>query len=148
MGRPAGCRPVVDGHTTSWSSTERVAFRSSYEARLRSNGGAGAAELKVAGRSIKESGFGSLFRLVDGLSVVAIITLFASAALGLTASCRDAWPLRSSSSCCTAISWRLRRLMGHGQWINGRCCQGCTEIGSVCALVPDVWSGLATFRYI
>ena len=57
LGRPAGCRPVVDGHTTSWSCTERVTFRSSSEARLRGNGGAGAAELKVAGRTIKESGF-------------------------------------------------------------------------------------------
>ena len=102
----------------------------------------------MAGRTIKESGFGSLFLLVDGLSVVDIITLLASAAVGLAASCRDAWPLRSSSMCCTAISWRLRRLMGHGQWICGRCCQGCTGIGSVCALVPDVWSGEATFGYI
>ena len=140
--------PVVDGHTTSWISTERVAFRSSCEARLRGNGGAGAARLKVAGRTIKESGFDSLFLLVDGLSIVDIITLFTSAALGLVASCTDAWSLRSSSSCSTATSWRLRRLMGHGRWTNGRFCQGCTGIGSVCALVPDVWSGLDTFRYI
>ena len=61
-----------------------------------------AAEVKVSGRAIKESGFGSLFLLVDGLSVVDIITLFASAALGLKASCRDAWPLQSSLTCCTA----------------------------------------------
>ena len=67
---------------------------------------------------------------------------------GVAASCTDAWPLRSSSSCSTSTSWRLRRLTGHGQWINGRCCQRCTVIGSVCAFVPDVWSGLATFRYI
>ena len=95
-----------------------------------------------------DGGFDSLFLLVDGLSIVDIITLFTSAALGLVASCTDAWPLRSSSSCSTATSWRLRRLMGHGRWTNGRFCQGCTGIGSVCALVPDVWSGLDTFRYI
>ena len=148
FGRPTGRKPVVDGHTTSWISTERVAFRSSCEARLRGNGGAGAAELKVGGCTNKESGFDSLFLLVDGLSIVDIITLFTSAALGLVASCMDAWSLRSSSSCSTATSWRLRRLMGHGRWINGRFCQGCTGIGSVCALVPDVWSGLDTFRYI
>ena len=34
--------------------------------------------------------------LVDSLSAVDIIVLFASAALGVAASCTDAWPLRSS----------------------------------------------------
>ena len=71
------------------------------EARLGGNGGEGAAELKVAGRTIKESGFDRLFQQVDGLSDVDSIALFAPAALGLAASCKDAWPLRSSSSCCS-----------------------------------------------
>ena len=132
LGRPTGRKPVVDGHTTSWISTERVAFRSSCEARLRGNGGEGAAELKVGGCTNKESGFDSLFLLVNGFSIVDIITLFTSAALGLVASYTDAWSLRSSSSCSTATSWRLRRLMGHGRWTNGRFCQGCT--GSISVL--------------
>ena len=73
----------------------------SCERRLGGNGGEGAAELKVAGRTIKESGFDRLFQQVDGLSDVDSIALFAPAALGLAASCKDAWPLRSSSSCCS-----------------------------------------------
>ena len=130
------------------SPRARAAVSSSCEARLRSNGGAGAAELKVGDGTIKESGFDSLFLRVDGFSTVDITALFAPAALGLIASCTVAWPLRSSSTCSTSTSWRLRRHMGHGQWINGRCCQECTVIGSVCAFVPDVWSVLATFGYI
>ena len=99
MGRSALRRPVFEGPTTSWRWIERVTFRSSCEARRRSNGGAGAAELKVAGRTIKESGFDRLFLHVDGLSAVDSIALFASAALGVAASCTDSWPVRSSSSC-------------------------------------------------
>ena len=55
----------------------------------------------MAGRTIKESGFDRLFQQVDGLSDVDSIALFAPAALGLAASCKDAWPLRSSLSCCS-----------------------------------------------
>ena len=91
-------------------------------------------------------GYDCRFLQVDSLSAVDIIVLFASAALGVAASCTDAWLLRGSSSCCTATSWRLRRLMGHGQWINGRCWQGCTVIGSVCACLCRMWGQIGHFR--
>ena len=45
----------------------------------------------MAGRTIKESGFDRLFQQVDSLSDVDSIALFAPAALGLAASCTDAW---------------------------------------------------------
>ena len=107
-----------------------------------------AAEVKVAGRTIKERGFDSLFQQVDGLSDVDIIALFAPAALGLAAYCTDAWLSPEQFKLLHLSSWRLRRFIGPGQWICGRCWQECTEIRSVCALVPDVWSGEATFGYI
>ena len=50
----------------------------------------GAAEVKVSGRAIKESGFGWLIQQVDSLSGINIIALFASAALASAACCMDA----------------------------------------------------------
>ena len=101
------------------------------EARLCSDGGEGTAELKMSGRTSKESGFDRLFLLVDSLSDVDSIALFALAALGLAASCTDAWLSQEQFELLHLSSWRLRRLMGHGQWICGRWRQGCTGIGSV-----------------
>ena len=93
---PKPTRSAAASFNTSACGTPK-----SCERRLGGNGGEGAAELKVAGRTIKESGFDRLFQQVDGLSDVDSIALFAPAALGLAASCKDAWPLRSSSSCCS-----------------------------------------------
>ena len=96
-----------------------------------------AAEAKVAGCTIKESGFGSLFLLVDGLSVVDIITLFVAAALGLAASCTDAW--LSSVQAAAPELRRLRRLMGPGQWIVVVVARGALKSDrSLRALVPDM----------
>ena len=128
--RPAASSRRAD--TAASFTTSANGVSSSCEARLRGTGGGRAAELKVGGRAIKESGFKWLFLWVDGWSAVDIIALFASAALELAASCREEWPLWSSSSCSTSTFWRLRRLMGHGRWINGRFCQGCT--GSISVL--------------
>ena len=133
---PPDQRPAVKYHeyalpTSIWRSSERVAFRSSCEARLCGDGGEGTAELKMSGRTSKESGFDRLFLLVDSLSDVDSIALFPLAALGLAASCTDAWLSQEQFELLHLSSWRLRRLMGHGQWICGRWRQGCTGIGSV-----------------
>ena len=107
-----------------------------------------AAEAKVAGRTIKESGFGWLFRQVDSLSAVDIIQLFASAALASRRHCVDAWPFAEAIQAAAFSSWRLRRLVGHGQWICGRCWQGCTGSISVSRVCAGCGCRIATFGYI
>jgi len=97
------------------------------------------------GCSRMESGFDWLFLLVDGLSAVDIIALFASAALGVAASCTHLWPLQSSSSCCTA-KWasaaaHWSRTMDHWSLLPE---MHCNRIGF--ARLCRMWGPIGHFR--